>query len=419
MSFVGKIVSSIWTRAVLGGALLTGGGIGVNHIHDAGEQRASQVRMLEENFGKRFAALEEKGQQREITIAELMGKLQTGEITIKRLNEKLESGELTIKDLSEKLQRGEITISQLNEMMQQGQERGNNLDEKLQKTESALQNLSKEVRTKKTPEEIEREILTEAKKSSVMLSLEGGAEWAGVIIKDNKGQYYILSCGHFSNTPDLVEHEITVRLFNDGWYKKTPQFKVLPSTLSDGTLPWLSHEDGDISFLILSDEEIKGLPAGVGLEVADSTEKLSAGDKVVMFGNPRGLRNSVYRTNIANPDREVTVQEGAPEQQQMQFATKLPKGMSGGPVFLLRTNGRKEGEKPKVIGIITWTFDKDPISFGHNPSGIKGLARKLGIPLMTRAEMLKEIGNNQVLLLGFAPQANPLALLPPFKLAEK
>ena len=405
-----RILTPITASIGLGAAII--GGISYNESQNAKEELNQAKVTFQKNLSDKeqtfYARLELERKHTKDESDKKFGELK--EI----FSSRLEQSQNTINNLSERLDDSETNNRDLNQKLSDSQQM---LQQLSGTVESTSQDLKAKLIATKSLEQRKAEVLDKISGSVVMLSSDfmvakgEKTVWAGVIIKDNNNVFYILTCGHVFNTPDFVEHLITVTLYNDGRYKdEAPSFKVLPSTLKNGNLPWLSHEEGDILFLPLTDEEVSTLPKEAGLKIADSTEKLKQGQPVVLIGNPDGLEDSVYWTNIAHPYRIVRTNDESPAQQQMQIAMQIPKGMSGGPVINL--NG-------EVVGITEWTYTKEPIGFALNVNGIKEYAENFGIPLITNNEVLKRVKDSSplFLLLGQTPISSLLTNVPLIKLA--
>jgi len=196
---------------------------------------------------------------------------------------------------------------------------------------------------------------------------------AGSIIRAN-GKRYLLTVGHgHSDVVHWLRQELTIRMF-DGF-----SFKMTPTPLPGGTIPFLQSDTGDLALSELPPNIDAKIPENIGLEIRGPMQPPLYGEPIVVIGNPGGLNSSISIGFVRHPGRYVLLGDRLYANQTQ--VTELDGGNSGGPIISLRDG--------KLIGVSGWVRRGGylPHGFGSNNVNITRLIDgAFKIPILTQEE---------------------------------
>jgi S1-C subfamily serine protease len=158
------------------------------------------------------------------------------------------------------------------------------------------------------------------------------ASAAGVVIDD---QGAILTASH---------------VIDQGWHKNSSRFWV---EFADGTtrdihrLAYVAGRDPDIGVVYIDPNGLDLQPVGLDLGAT-----VAVGDRAVVIGSPHSLDHTVT-VGVVSAIREIRNPSG-PMYLHVQIDAPINGGNSGGPVF---------NERGEMIGIVSWTYPANSLSF--------------------------------------------------------
>lgn len=213
--------------------------------------------------------------------------------------------------------------------------------------------------------------------SSVNISYKnsdgGNVILSGSIIRAN-GKRYLLTVGHgHQDVVHWLRQELTIKMFNSF------TFKMTPTPLPDGTIPFLQSNTGDLALSELPANIDSQLPENVGLEIRGPSQPPVYGEPILVIGNPNGLNSSISIGFVRHPGRYMLIGDRLYANQAQ--VTELDGGNSGGPIISLRDG--------KIIAVSGWVRPGRHLIHGfaaNNVNITRLIDGTFGIPILTPEE---------------------------------
>jgi hypothetical protein len=170
-----------------------------------------------------------------------------------------------------------------------------------------------------------------------------------------------------------LRQELTIKMFN-GF-----TFKMTPTPLPGGTIPFLQSDTGDLALSELPPNIDSQIPENVGLEIRGPSQPPVYGEPILVIGNPSGLNSSISIGFVRHPGRYMLI--GGKLYANQAQVTELDGGNSGGPIISLRDG--------KLIGVSGWVRPGRHLIHGfaaNNVNITRLIDGTFGIPILTPEE---------------------------------